>query len=408
MNANKRTVLMIAFDFPPCQSAGVQRTLKFAEYLLQYGWQPIILTVKDFAHAKTDSSVSIPESLQPYVFRTSALDASRHLAVKGKYFSWSRIPDKYWTWSLTAIREGKKLIKQFRPDAVWSTYPIPTAHLIAYRLQKYSQLPWIADFRDPVQCRYDKNSQQYAWAAKWIERKTVKHAKKVIFTTQQAVDLYRDLYPFESEDKFDVITNGFDHALFERLNLPYQKSNDKFTLLYSGAVYPNGRDPSAVFDAIADLHKEGKINSDNFELVFQGMVDSQAFDKKLEDLGIQSMVHFQESVSYIESLKSMSNASALLVIQDALFKNQIPGKVYEYLRIGKPIVAITPKHTATADLLDEFEYTITSVHSAELASGLRPWLSSEPPNIQHSIDRFSRKSTTQRLAQTLEKVVAGE
>ena len=155
-----KRVLMVALDFPPCKSAGVQRTLKFAEYLKDFGWEPIILTVNKEAFENLDNSQEIPTSIE-HIYRSFAFNASRDFAIKGKYLSIMKEPDRWWTWKYTAIPQGKKIIESLKPDVIWSTYPVPTAHIIAKKLAKWSGLPWIADYRDPVQSRYDSSVKSF-------------------------------------------------------------------------------------------------------------------------------------------------------------------------------------------------------------------------------------------------------
>src|SRR5262249_37067498 len=144
-------VLMIAYHFPPLQvSSGLQRTLRFARYLPDFGWRPIVLTTHPRAYASRDDGLlkELPDSIP--VHRAFALDASRHLAVRGKYTRLFGIPDRYSSWYLGAVPAALRLIRKYRPKAIWSTYPIATAHLIGATVHRLTGLPWVADFRDPM------------------------------------------------------------------------------------------------------------------------------------------------------------------------------------------------------------------------------------------------------------------
>lgn len=353
MNSVKqKTILMIALDFPPCQSAGVQRTLKFAEYLADLGWQPIILTVNEDVYASIDAQIKIPETIK--VYRSKSLDSARDLSIRGKYFAWSKIPDRWWSWAFTAIPLGKKLIDKYQPDIIWSTYPVSTAHYIGYRLNQYKNTPWVADYRDPLQCRYDNNVSKYSSIAKWIEKKTIQYCTKAVFTTVPAAQLYYRLYPDEQLSKFSVIENGFDEQNFDGIKFVHQPEGNKYSLLHSGAVYQNGRDPIALFQAISALKVENKLDHSNFELVFRG-ASSDGYISKIMELDITELVHFKPSIPYKESLAEMLSTSGLLLIQGGLFNKQIPGKAYEYIRCNKAILALSPKGGATGQLLSKVE-----------------------------------------------------
>src|SRR5690606_32258303 len=145
-----RKVLLIAYHFPPVAgSSGVQRTLRLAQYLPEYGWQPIVLTVQSSAYDRIDASslAEIPPSCE--VVRTPCLDARRHLSLRGRYPRFAALPDRWASWRLWGVRQGLRLVRHHAVDALWSTYPIATAHQIGAAIARRSRKPWIADFRDP-------------------------------------------------------------------------------------------------------------------------------------------------------------------------------------------------------------------------------------------------------------------
>ena len=146
-----KRLLMIAYHFPPLAgSSGIQRTLRFVQHLPKFGWEPMVLSAHPRAYERTsdDLMADIPEGA--IVRRAFALDTARHLSIAGRYIGAMARPDRWVSWKIGAVHEGMRLIRQFRPQAIWSTYPIATAHLIGAELQKRSGLPWIADFRDPM------------------------------------------------------------------------------------------------------------------------------------------------------------------------------------------------------------------------------------------------------------------
>ena len=392
MNSLKqKTILMIALDFPPCQSAGVQRTLKFAEYLAGMGWQVIVLTVKKEVYRSVDTQVNIPKSIK--VYRCLSLDSAKDLSIKGKYFAWSKVPDRWWSWAMTAIPLGKKLLNKYQPDVIWSTYPVSTAHFIAYRLEQYSGLPWVADYRDPLQCRYDNNVQQYSFIAKWIEKKTIQHSTKTIFTTKKAEQLYYQLYPDEQLNKFFVIENGFDERNFD--GIIDSSVAEKFTLLHSGTVYPNGRDPLLLFKAISELKQQSMLDENNFELIFRGAA-GDSYLSTLVELDITDIVYFKPNVPYKQSLSEMLSSSGLLLIQGRLFNKQIPGKAYEYIRCNKVILALTPKDGATGQLLFKLDGTEVVENIQQIKKAILSMLKKSPIDKRNS-QYYSRYTKTQQL-----------
>jgi hypothetical protein len=122
---------MIAYHYPPfCGGSGVLRTLKFSRYLPEQGWRPIALSANPRAYPQCgeEQLSEIPRSA--VVERAFALDTARHLAIRGAYARWLAQPDRWSSWWFGAVPAGLRLIRTYRPEVIWSTYPIPTAHLI--------------------------------------------------------------------------------------------------------------------------------------------------------------------------------------------------------------------------------------------------------------------------------------
>src|SRR4029450_2950834 len=147
------------------------------------------------------------------VKRAFALDTARHLSLAGRYPAFLACPDRWSTWRFGAVAAGVRLIRDRKPDVIWSTYPIATAHVIGAALHRRSGLPWIADFRDPMaQDGYPANPR--VWQSfKRIEEQAVNHARFSVFTSPGAARTYRDRYPIASE-RITVIENGFDEESF--------------------------------------------------------------------------------------------------------------------------------------------------------------------------------------------------
>ena len=211
-----RRVLMVSFQFPPMAgSSGVQRALRFAQQLPALGWSPSVLTAHPRAHAHTGDDLleEIPPELP--VRRAFALDAARHLSIGGRYPGFLARPDRWHSWLLGAVPAGLRLIRQTRPDAIWSTYPIPTAHLVGYWLSRLSGLPWVADFRDPM-AHDGYPADPVLWRSfAAVERKVFARAARCTFTTPGAARLYARRFP-AAADRLRVIENGYSEAAFQQ------------------------------------------------------------------------------------------------------------------------------------------------------------------------------------------------
>jgi hypothetical protein len=388
-----KKVLMVALEFAPCRSAGVQRTLRFSEYLKDFSWQPHIITATDNVYDRRDDTLTVLPAVEKYVVKAKCSDAAKKYAIKGRYFQWMTLPDRYWPWYFDAVKQASKVIEQERPDVIWSTYPVLTAHWIARKLQKKYNLPWVADFRDPLQCRYDQSAQSYAWLKKCMEKSIVKRATKVVFTSNKAAELYRDLYPNEDPAKFITIANGY--YLSEDLASLAPVKRERFQLLYSGSLYANGRDPKQLFSALSLLKKQNFISEDNFILTFRPG-KSDTFQALLAELNISDLVEFLPSTSFDSAVAEMYQASATVLIQDEIFHRQIPGKIYDYISVKRPILAITPKNSATADLIADLAFGFNAWGVDEIATSIK-YLLDNNIDCFADIEQYSRKAKTQEL-----------
>ena len=345
-------VLMVAFHYPPQRgSSGIQRTLSFSRQLPQHGWDPIILTASRCAYPDISrEQINDPEN----VHRSLALDAARHLALRGRYPAWLARPDRWASWWFSAVPRGLALIRRYRPCAIWSTYPIATAHIIALTLHRLTGLPWIADQRDPLtDTDYPPDPRTRAIHL-WLERRTVRHAAALVCTTPGAVRDWKARYADPSPRHLPLIENGYDEQSFAAAS-PYPPAGRvpgrPFQLLHSGLVYPSERDPTHLFAALSALRQEGSIGADNFRLVLRASGHEQFLARLIGQYAIADIVELGPPLAYREALAEMLSADGLLLLQGANCNAQIPAKLYEYLRAGRPILALTDPAGDTAGAL---------------------------------------------------------
>ncbi len=405
---------MIAFHFPPfAGSSGVQRTLRFVQQLPRFGWEPIVLTAHPRAYEKTSQDLlkDVPESV--VVERAFALDTARHLAIGGRYPGILARPDRWKSWALGAVPAGLRLIRQHRPAVIWSTYPIATAHRVADRLHRLSGLPWIADFRDPMaQDGYPEDPRTWA-AFERIERSAVAQAACSVFTTRGAADMYRSRYP-ENAGRIRVIENGFDEESFTGIAGGEPLVPGATTLLHSGVIYPVERDPTQFFETLAMLWKSGRISPDTLRIRFRAPAHDRLVLGIADRLGVSSFVECLPAIPYREALGEMMRADGLLVMQAANCNEQIPAKVYEYLRAQRPLLGLTDPRGDTADLLaragvrhiaplDAPDRIATTLMA--FLDGLRDGSIAAPSRT--IVAEHSRSSRTSELAGILDKIAEG-
>lgn len=357
---NKRA-LLIAFHFPPqAASSGIQRTLSFSKHLGSHGWEPLVLSAHPRAYSQQNPSqlASVPPGL--VVRRVFALDAKRHLGIKGRYPEAVALPDRWVSWWLGAVPAGLALVRKYRPEVIWSTFPIATAHLIGLTLHRLTGLPWVADFRDPMlQSSYPTSKMQRAIYG-WIEAQTIKRCKMAVFTTHSAMNAYRERFPHIPASKFTVIENGYDEDGFDAraaATPALPADGRRITLLHSGVLYQTGRDPSAFFEAIAAMKQAGTTGASRLRVVLRAPGEVEAVAALARRHGVDDIVEVLPPVPYKEALQEMMAADGLLVFQGTPFNTQIPAKIYEYFRARKPIMGLVDPAGETARVLRAAGFT---------------------------------------------------
>lgn len=393
------SVLLIAFEMPPGRSAGVQRPYRFAEYLLELGWDPYILTATADAYQRFDHEFQIAPALADRIYRASAIDISQKIAIAGRWPDMLAVPDRYWPWYFPAVTLGNTLIREKNISMLWSTYPVMTSHLIGRKLSRQHRLPWVADFRDPLQCHYNPAYKNFNMIQCFLERRVIQQASKVVTTCEAAANLYRRLYPQMPADKFNVIENGF-----VPVRLPSATNPDKFTLLYSGVLYGHGRDIRPLFQALSELKQTGVLNKDNFVLKFRGTIKTEKINTELQLFAISELVEFLPSVTFSEAQAEIMSSSANLLIQDEIFKFQVPGKLYDYIQSAKPLLSICPSESATAEVCQRIPNCLRVWQSIEIKAALKQLITQSVQKAVPEIDSFSRYYKTVQLAELFKEL----
>jgi glycosyltransferase involved in cell wall biosynthesis len=308
-----------------------------------------------------------------------------------------------------------KLVREFAPQVIWSTYPIATAHLIGAALQRRTGLPWLADFRDPMaQDGYPADPltrQQY----QRIESDTIHRAAVSMFTTPGAATEYRRRYP-DAAARIEVLENGFDEETFARAagaagSGPLNPG--ALTLLHSGIVYPSERDPTQLMAALRSLHDRGSIQPGRFRLRFRAAVAEDLLRRLAAEHGVTAYVEILGAVPYAEALAEMLRADALLVLQASNCNAQIPAKIYEYLRAGRPLLCLTDPSGDTAGVMRGAGLdAIARLDDAEdIAALLDRFVSARASGLRTVADparvhAASREGRTQALAARLDALAA--
>jgi len=345
-------VLIVAYHFPPqAESSGYLRSLKFCRYLPEFGWQPSVLTVHPRAYERTNPSQlrEIPDSVR--VRRAFALDTQRHLSVHGRYLRTLALPDRWASWFLGALPAGLRAIRRENTDIILTTFPIATAVMIGWALHRLSGRPWVADFRDSM-TEPDYPREARTWRAyRWLEEKAVQDASRLVFTAKSAVRMYLERYPTLSPHRCALILNGYDEEDFRDLRPAARVPGQPLRLVHLGLLYPIERDPKPFFRALSQLRKDGKLDASRVRIELRASGYEAAYAQIIREEGIEDLVHWLPLLPYREALQDCAGADGLLLFQAACCDHQIPAKLFEYLRLGRPILALTSPGGDTAALL---------------------------------------------------------
>lgn len=404
-----RRVLMIAYHFPPLAgSSGIQRTLRFVQQLPRFGWQPIVLTVQARAYERTSSDLLADIPAGTVVEHAFAVDTSRHLAFRQRYIAAMARPDRWISWKFDAVRIGMRLIQRHRPAALWSTFPIATAHVIGAELQRRSGLPWIADFRDPMaQDGYPSDPKDWQ-AFKVVEQRAIQQAAYSTFTTPSAVRNYRDRYP-AAASRIVQLENGFDEDSFAAVETPGLDRSalnpGALTLLHSGIVYPQERNPEPLIAALARAQRAGHLPARGLRVRFRAAVHDDLLQRLAAQHGVQALVETLPPLPYRQALAEMLRADALLVMQGDNCNEQVPAKVYEYLRARRPILCLAdPKGDTAAVMRAAGVLAVARLESVDEIAALLPTFlravddgSAHLPDAE-AVERASRMQRSAALA----------
>jgi hypothetical protein len=260
------------------------------------------------------------------------------------------IPDARVGWMLTAVKAAKHLVDEHNITAIYSSSPPYTCALIARAVKRATGLPWVAGFRDPWTEFLTTPDRWFLPAAidRSLERSVFTEADVVECAWTGIIDDAMRKYPQLDRSKFMHVPNGFDASDFPPVT--YQR-NDRFTITYTGSMYGR-RTPKAFLDALEYLADAGRLEPKDVHLRFVGrfgdevhaMMDASRFASSIQRIGY---VPHEESVGYV-----MQSEASLLIVDDAKESAEIvPGKVYEYLGVGRPVIALAPRGSAIEDLI---------------------------------------------------------
>jgi glycosyltransferase involved in cell wall biosynthesis len=380
-------LLMIAYHYPPGAAAGSHRSARFARLLPELGWNVEVLTVRlaargappvDPAGVRThrtrafhgiDGLLSLrrrrrnaantaasrgPVTAEPGDAAGSATQsAGRWQRFKDTVMLLIRFPDTEAGWIPSAVARGLILVLRTGPDALLTSGPPHSSHLIGLILKRLTGRPWVADLRDPWSVKpWIQDWERREWRSQWLRRLeglVVRSADRVVLNTDEMREDFVARYPDIDPTRFRAIPNGFDSTEFDGL-AARPRERGPFRLTHAGSFYRR-RSPVVLLDAIRRLVDDGAIQEGQLELELIGpiVLDGVSLAGAVNARRLGPFVRHVPSLPHRDALLALLEADALLIVQpDA--PTQVPGKLYEYLYVGKPVVAVTHPG-ATADLI---------------------------------------------------------
>jgi len=434
----QKKILIITYYWPPAGGPGVQRWLKFAKYLPEFGWKPIIYTPENPSYPLLDETLmkDVPENIEivrtkiwePYQlaeklnksnkkFKAGQFDVGKNQSWKSKLSIWVRgnffIPDARVFWVNPSVKFLEKYLKENNISTVVTSGPPHSLHLIGLGLKnKMPELKWIADFRDPwTEISYYKHLKLTKSSDKkhrQLESAVFRNADITLATS------YTDAENFRKAGANAVcITNGFDESDSgkkaegkngEKANLQIRQA---FTLSYIG-VLEQLRNPENLWKALDELIREHAEFAADFKLKFVGRID----DKILQSIENSSLKNHILNLGYLshgKAVEEMQHSDMLLITN---FPNEssrgiIPGKIFEYLASGKQVLSFGPDKADVAKILEEtqagkhFGYQDIEMVKKFILEKFNLWKNGDLLENSQHIDQFSRKNLTHQLTEIL-------
>ena len=447
-----KRILIISTYFPPQPSIASLRAYSFAKYWARMGNDVTILTTKkiDNGELNLDLSIDTFDVIEiPYfniVHETGKIlkrllrskngdrkrenrtigypEESRNLSasfLKARKFSnnlrnflglfvTDRIPDVRDVWIHAAVKRGEELLKSKKIDWIFSSYAPPASHIVAGILSKRHGCNWVADYRDLW-------IENHVWVGKWpftvlekyLEKKYVDNHADIITTVSRPL---ANTLQKKFRAPVYVIENGYDEDDYKQA-FPLYFRDTKKRIVYTGAIYPDKRDPSPLFAAIASMAQSDKPMrqkmSDEFEVLFFGS-ESDWLNSLIKKYGVQQWVKYMGMVSRTDALSIQTQADLLLFLEweNGSVDGILTGKLFEYLAMKKPILGVgVSSKTSSGALMEQAGVGLAVGKDVEnITSILRELIDTGNPfDVQPNenvISRFTRRKQAERLLEITE------
>ena len=418
-----KKVLIITYYWPPSGGAGVQRWLKFAKYLPEFGWQPIILTVdpKYASYPQRDESLSKEVGSDCLVYTTKSFELyNLYKFISGKkevpYGGFANeskegilqkvskflrgnflLPDPRKGWNKYAREKAAELIREFNIETVVTTSPPHSTQLIGMMLKLRFKIRWIADLRDPWTDIYYYNQFHHTALARKIdkayERVVIENADLLITVSEDVKRIFAEKSDLPIAAKTVVIPNGFDEDDFR---ISTFTPETKKIITYTGTI-SEAYVVDSLLEALCLLSEDSKSQ---LLVRFVGKVPSSV-EAKFRATGLD--VELVGYVDHTKSIEYLFQSDLLLLVIPKVKNNMgiLTGKFFEYLASQKPILAIGPTDGDLAKIILEtncgklFDYNDMDGMLLFIQEKLENRRTVSFPETAH---QYSRKELTRKLS----------
>ena len=428
MMSSKKKVLIITYYWPPAGGPGVQRWLKFSKYLRDYDIEPVIYTIDNPTYPILDSSSEneIPkdiEVLKQPIFEFNSIlsffgvhnkkESAGFLNPKptlfGKMIQYIRanffIPDARKFWIQPSVKFLSNYLKNHKIDAIISTGPPHSVHLIGLKLKKQLGIKWISDFRDPwTEIDYFKQLPLTKKATKkhhQLEQEVLVNSDMTIVVGETMKQRY-----LKHTSSIKVITNGFDTI---QNSLP-QKLDSNFSITHVGSMNSD-RNPQILWDVLKEICDSNSDFKNDLRIKFIGKIDDSVLqDVKVFDQKTIIRIPYVDHKD-VNSYQVSSQVLLLSINNVPSAKGIITGKIFEYLQAKRPILAIGPedgdaaiilKNTNAGEIVD---FKNKKTLKALIIDFYNTYKEGNLHVKSDNINQYHRKNITSQLAEVIKKVV---
>jgi glycosyltransferase involved in cell wall biosynthesis len=417
-------VLFITYFWPPSGKATLHWPLKIIKHLPGYGWQPLVLTADEDTFSSKDESLLKEVDPDLKIFKARALEpfgiyrrllgkkkdtpltasetiSKTNRSLRHRLAVWIRmnlfIPDARIGWYWNAVRKGKQILKSENIKAIVSIGPPHTTLLVGKKLSAIADIPHIPVFIDPwVDISYYQDFKRSKFTLtidRRLERSVLEKAARIVFVTNSMKEDYERRYP-HIQSKSHVLYWGYDEEAFSTYISKILDGPE--ILLHAGNIYDH-QNPKMLWTTLRREIDKGR----NLTIVFVGTV-GPGIRQSIQDAGLSERTVYKGFLPYKQMIEEISTASYLLVC--ASEKRHVPGKLFEYLRSGKPILAFGDGNEEVQRILEE---THAGMIFPLMSDGKEFFEQLQRFQTDlNSVKRFDRKEIAGSLAKIFDEIVS--